>query len=67
MRQATLVVVPGADPHIAFEQYEALRQIPRCEFIVYEALQHNIVDAVPERCAEELLRFIEAHRNGTLP
>ena len=59
--QPTLAVVPGADPHIALEQYEALRQIPHCEFIVYEGLQHNIVDAVPERCAEELLRFIKMH------
>ncbi|MDB5921811.1 MAG: cpo [Betaproteobacteria bacterium] len=63
--QPTLAVVPGADPHIALEQYEALRQIPRCEFVVYEGLQHNIVDAVPERCAGALLKFINTHEKRT--
>jgi pimeloyl-ACP methyl ester carboxylesterase len=57
----TLAIVPGADPHIGLQQYEALRQIPTCEFVVYPGLQHNIVDAVPERCAQALLEFINAH------
>jgi pimeloyl-ACP methyl ester carboxylesterase len=61
VRQPTLAVVPGNDPHIAPEQYEVLRRIPKCEFIVYDGLQHNIVDVVPERCAGELLRFIMAN------
>ncbi len=60
VRVPTLAVVPGADPHIAPEQYQVLRTIPGCAFVVYEGLQHNIVDAVPERCAQELLRFIQA-------
>ncbi|MGZ5178250.1 MAG: hypothetical protein ACXWIS_26110, partial [Burkholderiales bacterium] len=60
-----LAIVPGADPHIALEQYEALRQIARCEFVVYEGLQHNIVDAVPERCAQALLEFIRTHAEVT--
>jgi 3-oxoadipate enol-lactonase len=59
VRVPTLAVVPGADPHIAPEQYQILRRIPDCEFLVYEGLQHNIVDAAPERCAADLLRFIE--------
>ncbi|MGZ5141811.1 MAG: alpha/beta fold hydrolase, partial [Burkholderiales bacterium] len=63
--QPTLAIVPGADPHIALEQYEALRQIARCEFVVYEGLQHNIVDAVPERCAQALLEFIRTHAEVT--
>ncbi len=58
IRQPTLAVVPGDDPHIALAQYEALRAIPNCEFVVYDGYQHNIVDAVPERCAHELLRFL---------
>lgn len=37
---------------------EALRSIPNCEFVVYDGYQHNIVDAVPERCAHELLRYL---------
>ena len=57
IRQRTLAVAPGADPHVALDQYRALRAIPGCEFIVYDGLPHNIVDAVPERCAQELLQF----------
>jgi pimeloyl-ACP methyl ester carboxylesterase len=59
--QPALAVVPGADPHIAPAQYAALRAIPQCEFIVYDGYQHNIVDAVPERCAGELRRFLSKH------
>jgi 3-oxoadipate enol-lactonase len=61
IRQPTLAVVPGDDPHIARAQYEALRAIPDCRFMVYEGYPHNIVDAVPERCAQELLRFLIEH------
>jgi 3-oxoadipate enol-lactonase len=61
IRQPTLAVVPGDDPHIARAQYETLRAIPDCEFVVYEGYQHNIVDAVPERCARELLGFLAKH------
>ena len=61
IRQPTLAVVPGADPHIALTQYETLRAIPDCEFVVYDGFQHNIVDSVPERCAHELLRFLLNH------
>ena len=37
------------------------RLIPDCEFVVYEGLPHNITDAVPDRCAQELKRFLLAH------
>ena len=58
----TLVVVPGADPIHVVEEYRVLeREIPDCEFIVYEGLPHNITDAVPDRCARELTRFLLAH------
>ena len=58
----TLVVVPGADPIHVVDEYRVLeRQIPDCEFIVYEGLPHNITDAVPDRCARELKRFLLAH------
>jgi 3-oxoadipate enol-lactonase len=58
IRQPTLAVVPGDDPHIARAQYATLRAIPNCEFVVYDGYPHNIVDAAPERCAQELLRFL---------
>jgi pimeloyl-ACP methyl ester carboxylesterase len=58
----TLVVVPGGDTLHRVEEYRVLeRLIPQCEFIVYEGMPHNITDAVPDRCAEELKRFLLAH------
>jgi hypothetical protein len=29
--------------------------------MVYEGLPHNITDAVPDRCANDLKRFLLAH------
>ncbi len=56
-----LAVVPDSDPHITLAQYEVIRdRVPGCEFIVYHGYQHNITDAVPERCAQELRRFLAA-------
>ena len=58
----TLVVVPGGDPIHGVDEYRVLeRLIPDCEFIVYEGMPHNITDAVPDRCAQELKRFLLAH------
>ncbi len=62
IRCPTLAVVPGGDPIHTVDEYRALeRAIPDCEFIVYEGLPHNITDAVPDRCALELKRFLLAH------
>jgi 3-oxoadipate enol-lactonase len=55
-----LSVVPDSDPHITLEQYAVIRKhVPHCEFVVYRGLQHNITDVVPERCAQELDRFLQ--------
>lgn len=57
-----LAVVPGHDPLSTLEQYQVIRQrVSDCEFVVYDGLPHNITDAVPERCAEELKRFLLRH------
>jgi pimeloyl-ACP methyl ester carboxylesterase len=62
VRCPVLVVVPGADPIHAIDDYLLIKgQIPNCEFVVYEGLPHNITDAVPDRCAEELKRFLLKH------
>ena len=66
IKQPMLVVVPDADPHITLAQYEAVKTYaPGCEFVVYRGYQHNITDAVPQRCAEELHRFLRQH--GAIP
>ncbi|HSQ05974.1 MAG TPA: alpha/beta hydrolase, partial [Burkholderiales bacterium] len=66
LRCPVLSVVPDSDPHIALSQYEVVRDgVPGCRFVVYRGFQHNITDVVPERCAEELKRFLveKAHRD----
>jgi pimeloyl-ACP methyl ester carboxylesterase len=58
----TLAIVPGGDPIHNVDEYRVLKeQIPDCEFMVYEGLPHNITDAVPDRCANDLKRFLLAH------
>ena len=65
IRCPTLVVVPGNDPLGPVSYYHIFReQIPNVEFFVYEGLPHNITDAVPDRCAEELKRFLLKHCDG---
>ena len=62
IKQPMLVVVPDEDPHITLAQYEVVKEhAPHCEFVVYAGYQHNITDAVPRRCADELLRFLRHH------
>ena len=57
-----LAIAPGGDPIHPVENYRARPdRIPGCEFIVYEGLPHNITDAVPDRCAEDLKRFLRKH------
>ncbi|HEX2825906.1 MAG TPA: alpha/beta hydrolase [Burkholderiales bacterium] len=58
-----LNVVPGHDPLGSLEQYSVYaRLVPQSELVVYEGLPHNITDSVPERCAEDLLKFLLKHR-----
>jgi pimeloyl-ACP methyl ester carboxylesterase len=55
----TLVVYPGAETVGSTHNYDAMRErIPDVEVIAYEGLPHNICDSVPDRCAEDVLRFL---------
>lgn len=63
IRCPTLAVVPGGDPFHTVDQYRVLPQkIANCEFLVYEGLPHNITDTVPDRCAQDLKRFLLKHK-----
>ncbi len=65
IRCPTLAVVPDHDPISSMAQYEVLRErIPNCEFVVYSGSPHNITDAAPDQCAEDLARFLLKH-HGT--
>ena len=54
----SLIVVAGADTVCSAEGYALLRRIPDHRWVVYENQPHNITNGVPERCAEELRRFL---------
>ena len=60
-----LAVAPGGDPIHTVDNYRAVAdRVGNCEFIVYEGLPHNITDAVPDRCAEDLKRFLLKHKSS---
>jgi len=55
----TLVVYPGAETVGSTHNYDAMRdRIPDVEVISYEGLPHNICDSVPDRCAEDVMKFL---------
>lgn len=56
----TLIVMPGAETVGGTDNYDAMRAgIPDNEFIAYDGMPHNICDAVPDRCAADVLAFLE--------
>ena len=58
-----LNVLPGHDPLGSKAQYEVYQKhVPGSEYIWYDGLPHNITDSVPERCAQDLLKFLLKHR-----
>jgi pimeloyl-ACP methyl ester carboxylesterase len=55
----TLVVYPGAETVGSTHNYDAMRdRIPDVEVISYAGLPHNICDSVPDRCADDVLKFL---------
>ncbi len=54
----TLVVIPGAETVGTVANYEPFRRLKDVEFRTYDGLPHNICDAVPERCAGDVLDFL---------
>ena len=59
IRCPMLLVVPGGDPIHPAEEYRQISdRVGNCKLVVYDRLPHNITDAVPDRCARELKRFL---------
>jgi 3-oxoadipate enol-lactonase len=54
----TLVVIPGAETVGSTANYEPFRKLADVEFRVYDGMPHNICDAVPDRCAQDLRDFL---------
>ncbi len=60
IRCPTLIVMPGAETVGGTDNYDVMREtIPDMEFLAYEGMPHNICDAVPDRCAADVLAFLE--------
>ena len=58
----TLMLAPGHEPIGDHSIYEVMqRAMPDATLITFDGMPHNIGDAVPVRCATEVLRFIAAH------
>jgi len=58
IRVPTLVVIPGGETVGSIANYEPFRRLADVEFRVYDGLPHNICDAVPDRCAEDVRDFL---------
>ncbi len=60
IRCPTLIVMPGAETVGGTGNYDVMREtIPDNAFLSYEGLPHNICDAVPDRCVDDVLAFLE--------
>jgi len=60
IRCPTLIVMPGAETVGSTKNYDVMREtIPDVEVVTYEGMPHNICDAVPDRCARDVLDFLE--------
>jgi pimeloyl-ACP methyl ester carboxylesterase len=58
IRVPTLIVIPGGETVGSVANYEPFRRLGDVEFRVYDGLPHNICDAVPDRCAEDVRDFL---------
>ena len=58
IRAPTLIVIPGSETVGSIANYEPFRRLGDVEFRVYDGLPHNICDAVPDRCAEDVRDFL---------
>jgi len=54
----TLVVIPGAETVGSIANYDPFRRLKDVELKTYDGMPHNICDAVPDRCAEDVRDFL---------
>ena len=55
----TLIVMPGGETVGSIRNYDVMiERIPDVQAITYEHMPHNICDAVPDRCAADVLAFL---------
>jgi pimeloyl-ACP methyl ester carboxylesterase len=62
IRCHTLVVCPGAETIGSQNDYDRMKKsIANCTLISYRGMPHNISDAFPDRCAQDVLTFLRWH------
>jgi 3-oxoadipate enol-lactonase len=62
-----LLIAPGDEPIGSIATYHEMQsKMPDAELIVYEGARHNINDYLPERCADDILKFLD-RRFGKQP
>ena len=55
----TLIVMPGGETVGSIKNYDVMiERIPDSQAIAYEGMPHNICDAAPDRCVEDVLAFL---------
>ena len=55
----TLIVMPGGETVGSIRNYDVMiERIPDSQAIAYEHMPHNICDAAPDRCVEDVLAFL---------
>lgn len=55
----TLIVMPGGETVGSIKNYDVMiERIPDSQAIAYEHMPHNICDAAPDRCVEDVLAFL---------
>jgi pimeloyl-ACP methyl ester carboxylesterase len=55
----TLLVIPGGDTDSKVRNYDSsLRLIPNIRSIRYDGKRHTVCDAIPDRCARDVLSFL---------
>ena len=58
----TLIVMPSGETVGSLKNYDVmLERIEHVQGITYEGLPHNICDAVPDRCVEDVMAFLRWH------
>jgi len=58
IRCPTLVVMPGGETVGSIANYEPFGKLRDVEMRAYDGLPHNICDAVPDRCANDVRDFL---------
>ena len=62
----TLIVAAGHEAIGHASTYDEMRErIPHAQLLKYDTAAHNICDGYPDRCVDDLLRFLEQQGTGS--